>query len=172
MRAPGEWSPSFMAFSPGCVNCGVPLGMERRQVPPTRSHSPSIEREGQVIYSAAFHHESGRLKVTLDLAGLESLSVLTPSETDATSLRGTFGDEPFNCVRVRPAGQCGAGYPAFQGANPVDLNDLLRFALVSRVWAHPALPRVLGWRWRLSRSRWAGLNPDSAGDKQPAVVFI
>lgn len=33
MRAPGEWSPSFMAFSPGCVNCGVPLGMERRQVP-------------------------------------------------------------------------------------------------------------------------------------------
>lgn len=46
---------------------------------PTRLYSPSIEREGQVIYFPAFHHESGRLKVTLDLAGLESRSVLTPS---------------------------------------------------------------------------------------------
>lgn len=167
MRAPGEWSPSFMAFSPGCVNCGVPLGMERRQVPPTRSHSPSIEREGQVIYSAAFHHESGRLKVTLDLAGLESLS-----ERDRCSisplwgLSGTSRVNGIACVCwARPDNT--RGVPLFWGENPLDWSSLLPFSLVSCVWAHPALPRVA-----LEVSLGMGGTPGSAGNKQPIVVSI
>jgi len=89
-----------MAFSLGCVNCRVPLGMGAREAgsraTPTRSHSPRTERGGQVICFPAFHHESGRLKVTLHLAGLELRSVLTPGWTDAASICGTAEAGPRN----------------------------------------------------------------------------
>lgn len=92
MRAPGEWSPSFMAFSLGCVNCGVPLGMGAREAggrsAPSRSHSAPTERGGRVICFPAFHRERGRLKVTLRLAALELRPLLTPAWTDAASICG------------------------------------------------------------------------------------
>lgn len=70
---------SFCA-SLGCVNCREPFGIGAcetggRSAPAASPFTGNRMRRAGNLLPSVFHHKSGRLKVTLHLTGLESLSM-------------------------------------------------------------------------------------------------